>query len=53
LTTNGAGNGQADLVIAPSIVPPVVRNATHGVRWTVTLGGVVVYATACTAVTLD
>jgi hypothetical protein len=52
LTTNGVGNGQADSVFRPSDVPPEIRNATHGIRWTITgLGSS--YETACSAVTLD
>src|SRR5262245_52356703 len=35
LTTNGVGNGQADFVFRPSDVPTVIRNATHGIRWTI------------------
>jgi len=52
LTTNAAGNGRADFFIAPGDIPPVLRNATHGVRWTVTSAGSA-YETACSAVTLD
>jgi hypothetical protein len=52
LTTNAAGNGTADRFI-PS-VPDAIRNQTHGVRWEVrTTDGTLVYATACTNVTLD
>jgi hypothetical protein len=52
LTTNAAGNGTADRFI-PS-VPDAIRNQTHGVRWEVrTIGGTLVYQTACTNVTLD
>lgn len=52
LTTNGVGNGQADSVFRPSDVPPEIRNATHGIRWTIT-GLSSSYETACSAVTLD
>jgi hypothetical protein len=52
LVTNAVGNGQADFVFTPADVPPDVRNATHGIRWTVTNVGSS-YATACSAVTLD
>ena len=52
LTTNGVGNGQADFVFRPGDVPPEIRNATHGIRWTVTGPGSS-YETACSAVRLD
>ena len=52
LVTNAAGNGQADFVFTPADVPPDVRNATHGIRWTVTNVGSS-YETACSVVTLD
>jgi hypothetical protein len=50
--TNRAGNGNADFVFAPSDVPAEIRNATHGIRWTVTSANSA-YETACSAVTLD
>ena len=53
LETNRAGNGRADRFFKVSDVPSEIRNATHGVRWQVTLNGVVVYETGCNAVTLD
>ena len=53
LTTNGAGNGRAKRLIRPADVPGELRDATHGIRWEVRSGGVTVYATDCTAVTLD
>jgi hypothetical protein len=53
LTTNRAGNGQAKRLIRPGDVAAALRDATHGVRWEVRAGGATVYATACTAVTLD
>jgi hypothetical protein len=52
LTTNGVGNGQADFVFRPSDVPPEIRNATHGIRWTI-IGPNSSYETACSAVMLD
>jgi hypothetical protein len=52
LQTNTAGNGNADFVFAPSDVPAEIRNATHGIRWTVT-SATSTYETACSAVTLD
>jgi len=53
LTTNGAGNGRASRLIRPADVPAELRDATHGIRWEVRSGGATVYATDCTAVTLD
>jgi len=53
LTTNGAGNGRAKRLIRPADVPAELRDATHGIRWEVRTGGVTVYATDRTAVTLD
>ena len=53
LTTNGVGNGRAKRVIRPADVPAELRDATHGIRWEVRTGGATVYATDCTAVTLD
>jgi len=52
LRTNAAGNGSADFVFRPSDVPPEVRHATHGIRWTV-ISATSAYETACSAVTLD
>jgi hypothetical protein len=53
LETNGVGNGRADRFFKVSDVPPTIRNATHGIRWVVTLNGVPVYETGCNSVTLD
>lgn len=53
LTTNIAGNGTTRRVFRPEDVPLEIRNATHGVRWEVRTAGTTVYATTCTAVTLD
>lgn len=53
LTTNPAGNGRADFFLAPSDLPVVLRNATHGVAWKVTSGASVAYHSACSSVTLD
>ena len=53
LTTNVAGNGRSDRFIRPADIPNAVRGTTLGVRWEVTRNGVVVYASACQAVTLD
>jgi hypothetical protein len=52
LGTTRAGNGNANFFFRPSDVPPEIRNATHGIRWTVAGGGSA-YETACSAVTLD
>jgi hypothetical protein len=52
LRTNPVGNGTGDSVFAPSEVPAEIRNATHGIRWTVTSANSA-YETACSAVTLD
>lgn len=52
LRTNGAGNGNADFVFTPGDVPSEIRNAVHGIRWTVTSASSA-YETACSAVTLD
>jgi hypothetical protein len=52
LRTNGAGNGNANFFFRPSDVPPEIRNATHGIRWTVASAGSA-YETSCSAVTLD
>jgi hypothetical protein len=53
LTTNAAGNGEAQARFLPSDVPPDLRGTTIGGRWQVSLGGEVQYATACTAIALD
>jgi hypothetical protein len=52
LRTNAVGNGNADFVFAPSDVPAEIRNATHGIRWTLASANNA-YETACSAVTLD
>jgi hypothetical protein len=52
LRTNRVGSGNADSVFAPSDVPAEIRNATHGIRWTVTSANSA-YETACSAVVLD
>lgn len=52
LQTNAAGNGKANAKFAPEDVAGL-RDATHGVLWTVERDGVTVYTTACTAVALD
>lgn len=52
LHTNSAGNARRDVVVRPEDVAGF--EGVHGVRWTVRdAGDVVVYRTACTAVTLD
>jgi hypothetical protein len=52
LRTNGVGNGNASAFFRPSDVPAEVRNATHGIRWTVTSANSA-YDTACSTVFLD
>jgi hypothetical protein len=54
ITTNVAGNGRADAVLRPSDVPTMLRDATHGVIWTVSdSSGVIVFSSGCEVVTLD
>jgi hypothetical protein len=52
LRANRAGNGNADFFFRPSDVQAEVRNATHGIRWTV-MSVNSAYETACSAVFLD
>jgi hypothetical protein len=52
LTTNASGNARGDAKITPMDVAGF--EGVHGVLWTVrNAAGMVVYHTACTAVTLD
>jgi hypothetical protein len=52
LTTNASGNARGDAKITPMDVAGL--EGVHGVFWTVSnAAGMVVYHTACTAVTLD
>lgn len=53
ITTNAAGNGRGDAVFRPSDVPPELRNATHGVIWTVSDSAGIEFSSGCEAVTLD
>jgi len=54
LSTNGSGNGKAQVFFRPSDIGAALRNATHGIRWqVVTAGGAVAYETDCSSVTLD
>jgi hypothetical protein len=54
LTTNDAGNGRADAVLAPGDIPGFLRNGTHGVAWKLTApDGTIRYRTGCSSVTLD
>jgi hypothetical protein len=54
ITTNVAGNGQADAVLRPSDVPAVLRNAMHGVIWTISdSSGAIIFSSGCEVVTLD
>jgi hypothetical protein len=51
--TNVSGNGVGHARFTPAAVPEALRGATHGIRWELSSGGSVAYATACSAVTLD
>ena len=55
IRTNGAGNGQDDLVVRPEDIPDfLVSEDPHGVLWTVAdASGVIRYETDCTQVILD
>ena len=54
ITTNAAGNGRGEAVFRPADVPAELRNATHGIIWTVSdASGVVVFRSGCELVTLD
>ena len=53
LTTNAAGNGEAQARFLLADVPAELRGTTVGGLWQVSLEGVVVYQTACTAIALD
>ena len=53
LSTNGSGNGKAQVFFRPSDIGASLRDATHGIRWQVTAGGAIAYETDCSAVTLD
>jgi hypothetical protein len=50
---NGAGNGRGEAVFRPADVPAVLRNATHGIVWTVSDSSGVVFSSGCELVTLD
>jgi hypothetical protein len=49
LETKASGNGRADALIAPF----GLEVGVYGVRWTLEIGGDVVYQTDCSAVTID
>jgi hypothetical protein len=53
ITTNAAGNGQGSAVFRPADVPMVLRNATHGIIWTVSDASGVVFSSGCEVVTID
>jgi hypothetical protein len=53
ITTNAAGNGRGEAVFRPADVPAVLRNATHGIIWTVSDASGVVFSSGCELVTLD
>jgi hypothetical protein len=53
ITTNAAGNGQGGAVFRPADVPAVLRNATHGIIWTVSDASGVVFSSGCERVSID
>ena len=53
VSTNVAGNGQAQAVMPPESIPPELQGATIGGRWEVRQGTTVAYATQCTTIVLD
>jgi hypothetical protein len=53
ITTNAAGNGRGGAVFRPADVPAVLRNATHGIIWTVSDSSGVAFSSGCELVTLD
>jgi hypothetical protein len=53
ITTNAAGNGRGEAVFRPADVPVELRNATHGIIWTVSDSSGVVFSSGCELVTLD
>jgi hypothetical protein len=53
LSTNGSGNGKAQVFFRPADVPTALRGRTHGLIWQLSTGGSVVYETSCSPVTLD
>jgi hypothetical protein len=53
LSTNGSGNGKAQVFFRPADLDPALRGASHGLIWQLTGGGTVVYETNCSSVTLD
>jgi hypothetical protein len=52
LTTNGAGNGNADFTF-PAGPPSPLAGQLHGIRWTITGTDGTAYDTACAVLTLD
>jgi hypothetical protein len=53
ITTNAAGNGQGGAAFRPADVPAVLRNATHGIIWTVSDASGVVFSSGCERVSID
>ena len=53
LRTDTSGNGMALVEIRREDVPASVRGAIHGIRWTVSRDGELVYRSNCAAVTLS
>jgi len=52
LTTNGAGNGNADFTF-PAGPPSPLAGQLNGIRWTITGADGTAYDTACAVLTLD
>ena len=52
LTTNAAGNGQAQHVFTPDDASGV-RNTVDGARWTLSANGAATYTSGCEVISLD
>jgi hypothetical protein len=52
LSTNGAGNGQAQHVFTPADANGL-HNTTDGATWTLSANGVAIYTTGCETISLD
>ncbi len=52
LATNAAGNGKAQAFFTPEDAA-VLRHASHGAIWQLSVNGVVQYQTACSTIVLD
>jgi hypothetical protein len=53
LRTDAAGKGAAELAVRLEDVPTAVRGASHGVRWEIRGGSVVLYRTDCTPLEIN